>query len=86
MARTSKKEVLSAFAIFVKAIGGHAARDYRDVGGYVLNYAGYYGGYRVEQFSNEHGGVDTPFGHLRRPAREMVDTMRFAIDAVSQKD
>lgn len=82
MARTTRKEVESVFGIFVRAMNGHVATAYNDVGGYVLDYAGGYGGYRVGRVHNEAGGVDTPFGWTRRPAREMVDTLRFAIDAL----
>lgn len=84
MARTTRKQVEGIFAVFVNSIHGHVATDYNDVGGYSLDYASAYGGYRVERVENEQGGVTTPLGNTRRPATEMWHTLYFATDAIAE--
>lgn len=79
--RTTKAELDTAFRLFLTSINGHKAEGYGDVGGYLLDQG--YGGYQVVQIANEHGGQSCPFGYLRRPAREMCATLRFATDAAN---
>lgn len=81
MTRTTKKEVEATFDLFLKSAGLKKAEGYDDVGGYMLDFAGVYGGYVVVRICNEGGGQSTPFGWTRRPAGQMADTLRFAADA-----
>lgn len=78
MATTSKKQVENKFKFFIEAIGGKVASSYNDVGGYRLDYASCYGGYNIEQISNDSGAVSHPFGCARKKAGEFWDTLDFA--------
>ena len=79
--RTSKKQVQGIFEVFVKAIHGHVAKDYKDVGGYRLQYH-FNQGYSIEQIYNEQGGITEPFGSTIRKAEEMWYTLYFAMDVI----
>lgn len=82
MERTTKSQVETAFKWFVQELGGHLAVNYKDVGGYGLEYASCYGGYAVYQICNEHGGQSNPFGSRRMSASEMYQTLWFANQAL----
>jgi len=77
MARTTKKQIETKFERFVKAIGGHIAKDYKDVGGYELDYDSVNGGYLIGQISSNSGALSCPFGHVRRKASDFWDTLDF---------
>ena len=79
MARTSQANVKGLFEHLVKAMGGHIATSYKDVGGWRLDYQPIYGGYNIERISNESGAVSQPFGSDRHPAGEMWSMMRFGL-------
>jgi hypothetical protein len=55
--RTTKKEIESAFRVWLGAIGGKHATSYSDVGGYSLDHNTVYGGWRIEQITTDGGGV-----------------------------
>lgn len=80
--RTSKQQVESVFAMLATATGHHVAKSWDDVGAWKLTYAACYGGYAIEEISNEHGGIFHPLGERRRPAGEMWSTMHFALRAI----
>lgn len=61
---------------------GRSQRNVAEVGTWYLDYAACYGGYVVNQVSNESGGVSQPFGPMRHSARDFVTMVRFAIDAL----
>ncbi len=79
MDRYTRKDAENALGILVRHIGGHVADNWNDVGGYRLDY---YQGYNVERIVNASGGITHPFGARRMTAREFVQTVRFATDAV----
>ena len=78
--RYTNKDVETAFRIFCQRAGFRQAESHKDVGAYSLDKG--YGGYTVVQIVNENGGLSTPFGMRRRNAREMVQTLHFAADAI----
>lgn len=81
--RISKKNVEALFNAFVKAIGGHIATNYNDIGGYDLNYS-QYGGFEINRIMNDSGGLTQPFGMTRRKTTEMYYTLSFAIKAIEE--
>lgn len=85
MTRTTKKDVEAAFDRLLEAIGGKRATSCSDVGGYRLNHNSCYGGWVIEQVTNESGGVDCPFGHRRMPATEFCVAVYFACRAIEQE-
>lgn len=78
--RTTKADVHAAVKIFLKAHGLRAAESYTDAGGYVLDHASEYGGYRLEMIEAS-TGRDTPFGTRRYPAKQFVQMLGFAAQA-----
>jgi hypothetical protein len=67
---------------FLKAIGGHRAKDYKDVGGFQLDYNTFYGGVRLDVISNPQGAVSNPFGMHRVKPSQFTDMINFAIKAI----
>ena len=83
--RITDKMVRSLFVHFTHASGHRIARDYKDVGGWRLDYNGVYGGYVIEQIFNSSGAVSQPFGSSRRKAQEMWYSMHFAMRALENR-
>lgn len=77
--RVSQQMIKNKFGLFLEAIGGKPAFDYKDVGGYLLDY---YNGYTIERIMNEKGGINQPFGSRRMKPLEFWYAMDFAIDAI----
>jgi hypothetical protein len=84
MERITRGQVEGIFKHFIKAIGGEVGAF--TVGKYYLDYNGVYGGYVVNKIVNKGGGVSCPFGHNRHKAAAMWDILRFAIDAIEEKE
>lgn len=82
--RFSQKDVEARFDHFLKAIGKRRAVDYKDVGGYRLDYNPVYGGYSIEIIFNKNGAVSHPFGS-RLKAADLISHMSFAAEAIAQK-
>jgi hypothetical protein len=80
--RYTRKDAELALDRLLNAIGGRRAKSYNDVGAFRLDYAAVYGGYSIEQIDNDGGGISQPFGPRRRTARELVDTVNFALHAL----
>lgn len=68
--RFTKADAERAFLRLVEDAGARVANDYKDVGGWRLDYAACYGGYVVEKIMNERGGISHPLGGERRTAKE----------------
>jgi hypothetical protein len=83
MDRYTRKDAENAFERLLTATGNRRSTSWNDVGGWNLDYAACYGGYVVEEVNNPSGGISQPFGSQRRTAREFVDCVRFACDAIS---
>ena len=84
--RTTKSMVLAQVDRLMKMLGGHWAKSFRDVGGWELDYNAIYGGYVIHTIYNEAGAVDAPFGDIRRNAREMYDTIYFAMRVLKYEE
>jgi hypothetical protein len=82
--RTSRKQVEGVFERFCEASGNRVAKTYDDHGALRLDYAAEYGGYNIEKINDETSGVSHPFGDTRRTAREMWDTLHFALRVLEQ--
>ena len=80
--RYTLKEVEGIVDEFMSMLDIPKARDCSDVGGWRLDYNPIYGGYVIEQIHNEFGGVEMPFGHSRKGAKELVETLWFARQAI----
>jgi hypothetical protein len=83
--RITKSQIKSMFALFLKSIGCRPAQDYKDVGGYLLDYNPIYGGYVIERIYNTQGAIDQPFGAYRMKSQDFWYAMRFAMDAIEVK-
>ena len=77
--RYTKKDAENALERLVTSIGGHMAKDSKDVGGYQLDYNTYYGGCVVHQIINEAGGVTLPFGMHRVKPYDFCQAVDFAL-------
>lgn len=77
MARTTRKQVEALFAQLASAL---------DTTDYALDFYGVGGGYMIlgRHDGNQPGA--TPFGSRRRPAGQMADALRFALDALQLED
>lgn len=84
--RYTKRDAQQAFARLMQATGNRPATSYKDVGGWVLDYNGIYGGYVVHQMFNENGATAEPFGGKRRNARDFCDVVNFACRAIAIAD
>lgn len=86
--RTTKGNVESAFKYLCQALGKRIATKYNDVGAWRLDHMAGYGGWNIEQISNEGGAVSHPFGSDRMQAEAMYNACWMAIRAVemSKKD
>lgn len=82
--RYTKRDATAAFARLMQATGHRPAQSYKDVGGWVLDYNGIYGGYVIHEMFNENGAVSEPFGSRRRNAREFCEAVNFACRAIEQ--
>ena len=82
--RTSKKEVHAVFIRWLNFINGREAENYNDIGGYRLDHNSVYGGWRVEQICNEHGGVRDVFNY-RLPSWEFVTALRMCIVTIEER-
>ena len=80
--RYTKRDAQNAFARLMNATGNRPAASHKDVGGWVLDYNGIYGGYVVHQMFNDGGAISDPFGSRRRNAREFCDAVNFACRAI----
>src|SRR6185295_8196838 len=70
------------FSRYVKAIGGHVADSYNDVGGFTLDHNSVYGGWLIEQIGCENGSVNHPFGSRRMKIGELYEALSFAIYSI----
>lgn len=86
MNRTSRKEVETLFDRFVYAMGGRIATRCDDINGWVLEYHRYPNGYRLYQAGEHCSESDCVFGATVRNARDMADTLRFAMAAIRQAE
>ena len=82
--RTTKSEVEAVFKNWVKAVDGHIAVDYKDVGGYRLDHNSIYGGYEIERICNAQGGVSVVM-YQRLSAYYFVQALRLAIHSIEQQ-
>ena len=81
--RTSKKEIESAFRVWLGAVGGHYATSYSDVGGYALDHNTVYGGWCIEQVVTDGGGVrEVNYG--RMPGAEFKHALNLASESVRE--
>lgn len=80
--RYTRKDAESALQRLAEATGHRVATSYSDIGGWSLDYAPIYGGFVIHEISTAGGGVSTPFGDRRRPAREFCDAVSFALRAL----
>ena len=83
--RTTRKEVEGVFKLWLVYINGGIAEAYNNVNGYRLDYNSVYGGYRIEQVCNEHGGVRDVFA-TRLKTSEFVAALRVAMRSIEEKD
>jgi hypothetical protein len=81
MDRYTRKDAEAAFERLCNLTGHHAG-PWNEVGAWQLDANPTYGGYMVVEISNEHGGQSTPFGPMRRSARDFCDAVRFAEDTL----
>lgn len=81
MSRTTRADLDSAFAYFVRSIGGTVAESWPppQPDSYWLAHES--NGYVVYQYVPNSSGVTEPFGARRRSAGEMYRTLVFAADA-----
>lgn len=86
MDRYTKKDAEAAFDRLCAATGHSRAEAYNDHGAWSLDYVACYGGFVVEEIDDVSCGVSHPMGERRRSAREFVQAVRFAIDAISERD
>ena len=68
------------FDIFLITIKKRKAKDYKDVGGYELNYDG--NGYIIYKIANKNGGLSEPFGNTRLKRSNFISHLRFAMDSL----
>jgi len=85
MARTSAANVKGLFEHLVRALNGHMATSYNDVGGWRLDYNPVYGGYNIERIATKSGAVEQPFGSERHRAEEMWQMMRFGLNCLDMR-
>ena len=83
MSRTTKKEIQSAFRIWVKAINGHEATVYNDANGYSLDYAACYGGWCIEQVMPDGHGVRN-INYQRMPSGAFRQALNLASESVRE--
>ena len=81
--RTSKKEIESAFRVWLGAIGGKYAETYNDVGGYTLDYNTTYGGWRIEQVTTDGGGI-REINYGRMSSGEFKHALNLASESVRE--
>jgi hypothetical protein len=81
--RTTRAQIEGTFKVWVEMVGGKVSAGYNDVGGYALDYAACYGGWRIIQICNESGGQRdvTP----RMPATQFWEALHFAISTFEEK-
>lgn len=75
----TKKEVQGMFTRLAKAMNKHIDAGSRN--GLSLDYISCYGGYVIEEYT-EDGGISHPFGSMRRSAREMYLSMYMTTQAL----
>jgi len=75
MTRTTKQDTLRAFERWLTLVEGKAAQSYSDVGGYRLDNNSIYGGVRIEQIDNIHGGVRDITSRI--PPAQFVEAVYF---------
>jgi hypothetical protein len=75
--KITKDMVNTQFERFLRNNNLHQANDYKDVGGYSLDFRRVYGGYVIECIANAQGAVSQPFGYERRSIKEMFDVLYF---------
>jgi hypothetical protein len=84
--RITKQMVVKAVErLMQKFPQGHWAKDHKDAGGWILDYNGIYGGYVIMELL-QGGGETGIFGLMRRNAREMYDTISFALEVLRNYD
>lgn len=81
MERITKSDVGRAFQRWLDLIGGREAKAYNDVGGYMLDNNGTYGGVRIVQVTTPGGGEHNVTAR-RYKFREFVDMVQFASDTL----
>ena len=80
---TTKKEIESAFRVWLGAIGGHHATSYGDIGGYSLDHNSVYGGWRIEQIQTDGGGI-REINYGRMPSGEFKHALNLASESVRE--
>ena len=80
--KAKRKAAEAAFERLLLACGKRRATAYNDIGGWELDYADCYGGFRVEEIINKGGAVRTPLGDTRMDADEFVRACYFLREAV----
>jgi hypothetical protein len=67
---------------YAEAVGGHVARDYRDVGGYYINKNA--NGYKIEVIVNSGGGCDDV--SKRGSKRDLWDFMHAGLALLRERE
>jgi len=83
--RYTRKDAERAFVRLCGMTGHRPARAWNDVGGWLFDWNGTYGGGVVAEVVTDGGGQSHPLGDRRRTAREFCDAVYFAarvLDAV----
>lgn len=80
--RTTRKQIEGTFKVWVQLVGGHIASSYNDAGGYALDYAACYGGWRIVQMTNPQGGQQDVTS--RMPATQFWEALHFAIRTLEE--
>lgn len=80
--RTTVKNMTSAMERLAIASGHKIATNYSDVGAWELDYNPTYGGARINEIVNEHGGITAPLGDRRSSPAMFCFCCEFAIRAL----
>lgn len=81
MDRYTRKDAEAALDRLCAATGRRKANWHGDIGGLQLDYAACYGGFVVHEVVTSGGGVSTPLGDRRMPARQFCESINFALRA-----
>ncbi len=74
--RVTKADVEGHFATYCREVGWSIGTKRGEVW---LDFAPQYGGWRVHQAVNDHGGYGTPFGAARSPGGKFFALLDFAL-------
>ena len=84
MTRTTKADMQRAMEHLAEATGAHVAKDYKDVGGWRVDYNPIYGGAVIEEIVNNGGGVTRAFTDRRVPPDMFCHCCQFAARAIAR--